>query len=141
MKYKVWDKEIKDFWKEDFTLLELAASHRFPSNAAEFYEIVPVTESSNIKLDKIDVSLLESINYQPKYLHLGKSPMEAITRVFRYIDDGLAKLDIGNIISITLKGKEAIEEYYDEPTGVGLADFMGDHPTKRIITPRKDNQE
>jgi hypothetical protein len=41
MKYKVWDKEKGEYWPQTFTLLELAASHRFPSNAAEFYEILP----------------------------------------------------------------------------------------------------
>lgn len=42
MKYKVWDVERKSFWPEQFTLIELAASHRFPSNAAQFYVIMPV---------------------------------------------------------------------------------------------------
>jgi hypothetical protein len=41
MLFKVYDKQRKEYWSETFTLLDLAKSHRFPSNAEMFYEIVP----------------------------------------------------------------------------------------------------
>jgi hypothetical protein len=37
--YRVFDKERGKYWPETFTLLELAKSQRFPSNAENFYEI------------------------------------------------------------------------------------------------------
>ena len=96
--------------------------------------------SEIVALDKVDISLLESIKYHPKYLHMGKSPVEAIRRAFGYIDDGLARLDEGNIVSITQKGILALENYYDEPDGVELADHVGDHPYKRDYNPWRANR-
>jgi hypothetical protein len=42
-KFRVWDKEKNQWWEQEFAPIELAVSHKFPSNAADFYTLVPFT--------------------------------------------------------------------------------------------------
>jgi hypothetical protein len=49
MKYKIWDKENREFWPDIFTAEDLAKSHRFPSNLECFYEIIPSKRAKEIE--------------------------------------------------------------------------------------------
>lgn len=49
MKYKVWDKENKEFWPDIFTVEALAKSHKFPENLEDFYEIIPLKRAKEIE--------------------------------------------------------------------------------------------
>lgn len=49
IKYKVWDKQNKEFWPDIFTAEALARSHRFPENLEDFYEIIPLKRALEIE--------------------------------------------------------------------------------------------
>jgi len=58
-------------------------------------------------IDDTDKVLLESLLDGPKYLHMGRSPVEAIKRVFGYIDKGLVTM-VENYVSLTHEGRKLI---------------------------------
>jgi hypothetical protein len=55
IKYKVWDKENKEFWPDIFTVNDLAKSRRFPNNLECFYEIMPLKRA--LEIEKINDGL------------------------------------------------------------------------------------
>lgn len=60
-------------------------------------------------MDDYDRSLLESLREGPKVLHMGSSPVSAIDRGFRLINDGYLHMDHDGWVSLTQKGREIID--------------------------------